>query len=174
MRSLKSLLAASAAIALLSASIAPALAGNTIIFTNKGDQTFPFSAPTTNPAAPATIDNTNIGATTPGTGAFTSLSATGAITGASAKFTGTIPVVTGTGSPTIAARSTDTAGETTSGTAATSVVITFGDVHTNAPFCSVDSQTQLAAFAYTISNTAITITQTATTGNKIDYICVQN
>lgn len=83
----------------------------------------------------------------------------------------TAPVPTGTGTPTIAAGSTDESGEVTAGTTATSVIITFNLTHTNAPFCVVTSQTQLVAFAYTISNTAITITQTATSGNKIDYRC---
>lgn len=89
-------------------------------------------------------------------------------------FSGTIPTVTGTGSPTIATGSTDTAGEVTSGSAATSVVVTFVTPKTNAPVCSVTAQTQLVAFAYTISTTAITITQTATTGEKIDYVCFQH
>lgn len=83
----------------------------------------------------------------------------------------TAPVPTGTGSPTIATGSTDEAGEVTSGTSATSVIITFNLTHTNAPFCVVHSQAQIVSFAYTLSNTAITITQTATTGDKIDYRC---
>lgn len=83
----------------------------------------------------------------------------------------TAPTVGGTTTPTIATGSTDESGEVTAGTTATSVVITFNLTHTNAPFCVVTSQTQLVAFAYTLSNTAITITQTATTGNKIDYRC---
>jgi hypothetical protein len=87
--------------------------------------------------------------------------------------TGT-PAPTGTGTPTIAASSTDTAGEVTAGASATSVVITFATAKTNAPFCTVTPQTQLASFAYTISTTAITITQPATSGNKIDYVCVQH
>lgn len=87
---------------------------------------------------------------------------------------GTIPTVTGTGTPTIATGSTDTAGEVTGGTAATSIVITFSATKTNAPFCTVSSQTQLVSFAYTISTSAITITETATTGDKIDYTCMQH
>lgn len=83
----------------------------------------------------------------------------------------TAPVPTGTGTPSIATGSTDEAGEVTAGASATSVIITFNLSHTNAPFCVVQSQTQLAAFSYTLSNTAITITQTATSGNKIDYRC---
>lgn len=85
-----------------------------------------------------------------------------------------IPVPTGTGTPTITTGSTDTAGEVTSGTTATSVIITFSSAKTNAPFCLVTPQTQLVAFSYTISTTAITITQTATSGEKIDYFCVQH
>lgn len=87
---------------------------------------------------------------------------------------GTIPTVTGTGTPTIATGSTDTAGEVTSGTSATSVVITFSATKGNAPFCVVSPQTQLVAFSFTISTTAISITQTATTGEKIDYMCFQH
>lgn len=89
-------------------------------------------------------------------------------------FLGTIPTVTGTGTPAITAGSTDTAGEVTGGTLATSIVITFAAAKTNAPFCVVTAQTQVAAFAYAISTTAITITLTATTGQKIDYICTQH
>lgn len=87
---------------------------------------------------------------------------------------GTIPVVTGTGSPTIRTGSTDFAGEVTGGTLATSLVITFAVAKTNIPFVVVSPQTQVAAFSYTVSTTAITITMTATTGQKIGYICVQN
>jgi hypothetical protein len=86
----------------------------------------------------------------------------------------TIPTVTGTGAPTIATGSTDSVGEVTAGTTATSVVITFSSVKTNAPFCTVTDQSTLASFTYTISTSAITITQTANSGNKIDYICFQH
>lgn len=89
-------------------------------------------------------------------------------------FIGTAPTPTGTGSPVMATGSTDSAGEVTGGTSATSIVVTFATAKTNAPFCTVTPQTQLLAFAYTISTTAITITQTATTGEKIDYICTQH
>lgn len=85
---------------------------------------------------------------------------------------GTAPAPTGTGTPTIVATSTDQAGEVTAGTSATSVVITFAGTYTIAPFCVVRTQSQLTSFAYTISTTAITITQTATSANLIDYVCV--
>lgn len=90
------------------------------------------------------------------------------------KFYGSAPAVTGTGSPTIASGSTDNAGEVTGGTSATSIIITFNVAKTNAPFCTVSPQTSVASFVYAISTTAITVTQTATTGQKIDYICTQH
>lgn len=90
-------------------------------------------------------------------------------------YLGTIPTVSGTGTPTIATGSTNSAGEVTSGTSAVSVVITFaGAPLGNAPFCVVTPLTQLVAFAYTISTSAITVTQTATTGEKIEYACTQH
>ena len=116
--------------------------------------------------------------TSPADGSFnfnTSANATNTnISNAGIKFLGTAPTPTGTGTPTIATGSTDTSGEVTAGASATSVVITFSAAKTNAPFCVVTSQTQLAAFSYSVSTTAITITQTATSGNKIDYHCTQN
>lgn len=84
---------------------------------------------------------------------------------------GQLPAVTGTGSPTIVAGSTDRAGEVTAGSSATSVVITFATPYATAPVCNVDTQTQITSFAYAISTTAITVTQTATSANKIDYQC---
>lgn len=84
----------------------------------------------------------------------------------------TAPTCTGTGTPTITTGSTDSAGSCTAGTSATSVVITWNLTHAAAPVsCVVSSSPQLAALSYTKSNTALTITQTATTGNVIDYNC---
>jgi len=84
---------------------------------------------------------------------------------------GELPAVTGTGSPTIAAGSTDHAGIVTAGSSATSVVITFATPYAAAPECNVDNQSQVTSFAYAVSTTAITITQTSTSGNIIDYDC---
>lgn len=89
-------------------------------------------------------------------------------------FSSTIPTVTGTGTPTIAAGSSDTTGEVTGGSLATSVVVTFAAPKTNAPFCTVTSQSSVASFGYTISTSAITISLTATSGEKIDYHCFQH
>lgn len=53
------------ALALLLALAAPALAGNTTFVTSIGDLVFPFTAPTTNPAAPGLIDNVILGSVSP-------------------------------------------------------------------------------------------------------------
>jgi hypothetical protein len=100
----------------------------------------------------------------------TTLGATTQVAGTALK-TGTAPAPTGTGTPTIQASSTDEAGEVTAGSSATSVIITFAGTYTNAPYCNVTNQSQVTSFAYTLSNTAISITQTSTSGNKIDYRC---
>lgn len=109
-----------------------------------------------------------------GRGSFTSPASGSLVFPDAFTFTGTIPTVTGTGTPAITTGSTDTAGEVTGGTLATSIVVSFSSTKANAPFCTVTAQTQVAAFAYTISTTAITITLTATTGQKIDYVCFQH
>lgn len=119
------------------------------------------------------IDLTPVGSVT-ATRAFTLTNSIVTFAGAAPLFTGTAPTPTGTGSPVMIAGSTDTSGEVTAGTSATSVVISFSTTKANAPFCVVTPQTQLLAFAFTISTTAITITQTATSGDKIDYFCTQH
>lgn len=77
------------AIAAMTAGLATA--GNTILFSSKtGDVTFPISPPP-GTGGPGAIDNMAIGATTPSTGAFTSLTVNGnaGTTCASYYFTGT-------------------------------------------------------------------------------------
>jgi hypothetical protein len=190
--------------AALFAGATPALAGNTTLYSStNGDVVFPISPPTNAGATPGNLDNTVIGASNPQAGHFTTLDSTSAptgagvtalfasppaiggtapaagtftaLTGSSVAFTGSAPAVTGTGTPTIATGSTDNAGEVTAGASATSVVITFATAKTNAPFCVVTDQgPSLASFVYTISTSAITITQTANSANKIDYHCVQH
>lgn len=60
-----------AAVAVLVASTAAVLAGNTTFFTVIGDLAFPFTAPTK--SAPGTIDNMAIGGTNPQNGTFLAL-----------------------------------------------------------------------------------------------------
>jgi hypothetical protein len=83
---------------------------------------------------------------------------------------GTIPVLTeaGTGSS-ITTGSTDMAGEITEGTLATGAVITFANAYTNVPFAIVVSEAGLL-FSYTVSTTAITITNIgALSSTKLSY-----
>jgi hypothetical protein len=68
---------------------------------------------------------------------------------------------------------TDQAGLVTAGTLATSCTVTFNIAYTSAPFCVVTWQgTVPATPTYSVTNTAITITQAGTTGDKINYICM--
>lgn len=90
-------------------------------------------------------------------------------------FYGTAPAITSCGTSPSTARGTDTAGEVTEGTTATGCIITFANSgYTAAPYCVVTSQTQLAAFTYAISTTAITVTNTSTSGDKINWVCHGN
>lgn len=76
---------------------------------------------------------------------------------------GTTPTISGT----------DIAGTVTMGTGSpTGCVITFATAYVTAPNCSVDSQSQLASFAYTVTNAAITTVQTGTSSNKVTYFCL--
>lgn len=77
----------------------------------------------------------------------------------------------GTGSPAITG--SDTAGIVTMGTSATGCVITFNTAYTTAPYCIVNwIATPLASQSWATSNTAITLTQTSTSGNKAVYVCL--
>jgi hypothetical protein len=69
---------------------------------------------------------------------------------------------------------TDTAGHVTMGTGTpTGCVITFNAAYTAAPFCVVTWEaTPLASQSYVVSNSNITLTQTGTSSNKADYICI--
>lgn len=85
----------------------------------------------------------------------------------------TAPVLTscGTGSPAISG--TDTAGTVTAGTAAPGCIITFNVAYTGVPYCTVTWRgTPLLSQSYVVSNTAITLTQTSTSGDVIDYHCI--
>jgi len=88
------------------------------------------------------------------------------------------PVLTscGGGSPTVVG--SNTAGTVTMGTTATGCVLTFATTgaayaFVTAPICLVTWRaTPLASQSYTVSNTALTLTQTSTSGNLADYVCV--
>ncbi len=85
----------------------------------------------------------------------------------------TAPALTscGTGSPSIVG--TDTAGTITTGTSAAGCVITFNVAYAAAPHCVVNWQTTPAASqSYTVSASAITLTQTSASGRLVNYVCV--
>lgn len=67
------------------------------------------------------------------------------------------------------------AGIVTMGTGSpTGCTITFNTANpwSAVPACVVSWQANLASMAYTVTTAAITLTQTGTSSNKVDYICV--
>ena len=68
----------------------------------------------------------------------------------------------------------DKAGQVTMGTGSpTGCVITFAAPYVAAPLCTVSWQaTPLASQSYAVSNTALTLTQTGTSSNKVNYMCL--
>jgi hypothetical protein len=83
------------------------------------------------------------------------------------------PTVAGTGStPTIASTSTDNAGTITAGTLSTVINLTFGQPWVSTPNCVVTAQSGGTPVTYTPVTTSLAITQGATTGNKLGYICL--
>lgn len=86
---------------------------------------------------------------------------------------GASPAVTtcGTGSPSITG--SDIAGTVTTGTLATACTITFKVAYSAAPHCTITDQSLLSdLLSYTISTTAIVLTTSSNTGDKVDYICI--
>lgn len=86
---------------------------------------------------------------------------------------GTAPALTSCGtSPAIVG--SDLSGEVTMGTGSpTGCIITFNAAYVSAPLCNVTWQaTPLASQSYAVSNTAITLTQTGTSSNKVNYTCM--
>lgn len=85
---------------------------------------------------------------------------------------GTIPVVSACGtSPSIQANSTDADGQVTVGTTASSCTVTFGASYATFVHCVVNSESTLAAFAYSYTLSAITVTATTLGSDKFDYSC---
>lgn len=85
----------------------------------------------------------------------------------------TAPALTSCGSGSPAITGTDTAGIVTLGTSATGCVITFTTAYTAIPYCVVTwIATPLASQSYVTAAASITLTQTSTSGNKVQYICL--
>lgn len=87
------------------------------------------------------------------------------------RWTATAPALTSCGtSPAITGN--DVHGTVTMGTATpTGCVITFAIAYATAPTCRVTWRTNIASMQYTVSTSAITLTQTGTSSNLIDYDC---
>lgn len=116
-------------------------------------------ATATDPGAGALLTNTFVQAKTY-LQSGTKLRATGAAPALSS--CGTTPAIEGS----------DLSGTVTMGTGSpTSCTITFNAAYASAPRCSVTWRTNIASMQYTVSTTAITLTQTATSSNLVDYIC---
>lgn len=88
--------------------------------------------------------------------------------------TGTAPTPSACGGAGLALVGSDAGGTVTVGsTLTTSCTITFATPWAAAPACVVSPASGvLAAFSYTVSTTAIVVTQTSTASNTIQYICV--
>lgn len=84
----------------------------------------------------------------------------------------TPPVLTTCGtSPAIVG--SDTAGLVTMGTGSpTGCVITFALAYAAVPHCVVTWQTNIASMQYTTTATAITLVQTGTSSNLVNYTCI--
>lgn len=97
--------------------------------------------------------------------------ATYAQVGTKIRAVGAAPALSACGtSPAI--EGSDLSGTVTMGTATpTSCTITFNVAYTAAPRCSVTWRVNIASMQYAVSTTAITLTQTATSSNVVDYIC---
>jgi hypothetical protein len=87
---------------------------------------------------------------------------------------GKTPVLSSCGSgPSISG--SDHSGTVTGGTGSTGCTVTFGTAYATAPHCTVTPRTGsvLNAFSYTISTTALTVTQTGLDTGLFDYVCTQ-
>jgi hypothetical protein len=80
------------------------------------------------------------------------------------------PTIVGTGTP--AVTGTDTAGTVTMGTSGQTATLTFGAAYGSVPACTVTWQSSVAAMSYTLATNIITLGQTTTSANKINYICL--
>jgi hypothetical protein len=85
---------------------------------------------------------------------------------------GTAPALTSCGtSPAISG--SDLAGQVTMGTGSpTGCTITFHAAYTSTPYCTVTWQSILASEGYSVSTTAITLTQTGTSSDIVNYTCM--
>ena len=167
-------------VAAILASAAIAYAANTTFFTSIGDLVFPFTAPTTNPSAPGTIDNMTIGATTPQAGTFTKLAASGQITTAAGLPTIASGACGATTNGAVVAGSTNQAGSITIGSAATTTcTISWSATLAAAPKACVFMAMNAAAIAATTlpfvgtpGTTSVVLNGAVLASTNWSYICL--
>ncbi|HSV26235.1 MAG TPA: hypothetical protein VLJ17_24825 [Xanthobacteraceae bacterium] len=84
---------------------------------------------------------------------------------------GAAPTLTSCGtSPSVSG--SDVSGTITMGTGSpTGCTATFAQAYLNAPNCVVTWQTNIASMQYTVTASALTLVQTATSSNKVNYFC---
>jgi len=92
------------------------------------------------------------------------------VLGSNHSYSGTAPTVSACGTSSIDSHATSSSGTVTPGTA-TSCTITFATAFATWNHCNITSETALAAFAYSYTLSAITVTASALAGGKIDYRC---
>lgn len=160
-------------LALLLALIAPARAGNTTFLTDaKGQIVFPFSPPNRATGGPGTIDNTDIGQTTPGKGTFSQISM-----GAGLPTIASAACGTGTNGAVVAG-STNQSGSITIGAVATATcTISFSSARSPAPkACVISAENAAAAAAAAAvslpSTTQFIITATALANTNWAFHCL--
>ena len=81
------------------------------------------------------------------------------------------PSITGTGTPTVSG--TDNAGLITMGTSGATAILVFAKAFVTVPWCVISPQNAFTTtnISYTLVTTSISLTQNATSGNKINYMC---
>lgn len=81
------------------------------------------------------------------------------------------PTITGTGTPTVSG--TDAAGTITMGASGATAILLFGRAYGATPNCLLVPQNAFTTtnIAYTATTTRISLTQNATSGNLINYLC---
>jgi hypothetical protein len=104
-----------------------------------------------------------------GTGSFTTLTVSG-----NTSYTGAAPTVSacGGGTPAADAHATSSSGTISVGTGAvSSCTVTFASAYGSFNHCSVTPHQSIAAFAYSYTLSAITVTATSLTSDLFDYRC---
>lgn len=141
-------------------------AANTILLApNVGELNFPISPPTLNGTVPGAIDNMAIGATTPASGRFTTVNATGQITTSAGLPTIASGACGATTNGAVVAGSTNQAGNITIGAAATTTcTVSFSATLAAAPKACLITPTNSTAAA---QGTALAYVSSVTTAQFV-------